>query len=129
MSMSKPNGHLLTCNLDSDWGAFEKDVREGMDTIRSIHGSVSHMERNIAQLAHLNRLDEIAVTLKSMNENLIKPATSLERIPFKVLWIQFIFFSMTLLVCATLFLVERVQHSDVEVKASTDGLSISHGEN
>lgn len=126
MSTPKVNGHLL-CAVDTDWSHFEKDVRSGMGTISNIHNSVTRMELHLTGLDHLTKLDEIAAQLKSLNDNLIGPATSLERIPFKVLWIQFIFFFITLLVCATLFLVERVKNSDIEVTAGSNGLTINSG--
>lgn len=124
MSGIKVNGEAKFCAVDTDWKYFEKDVRRGMDTINKIHGSMTRAELHMSELHHLK---QIADKLTDINDRLIGPATSLERIPFRVLWIQFVFFFATMVAASTILILDKIKHTDTNVAVGKDGLSIGHG--
>lgn len=119
----KKNGHF-GCAVETDWPEFEQHLRSGMQTVDSLAESMGRLERRLEDLQYLRKLEDISGRLLVINDNLIGPATSLDRVPFRALWLQFVLFFMTMLIIASILIVERVKDTKTSVNVNTKGLSI-----
>jgi len=117
------NGHI-GCTVGEDWPDFERQIRNGMDTIDNVSESMTRLERHLEDLQHLKKLNEISARLQNINDSLIGPATSLERVPFRALWLQFILFFGTMLITAALLIVDRIKDTNTSVDVNSKGLKI-----
>lgn len=105
-----------------EWDEHRGKANEAMLRIESMHENMASI---VGYAAHLSKLDTISSHLKSMNDNLVGPATSENKISLKAYMISLYVSAGFVLILAVFIIWLLTERSDKKINiGGANGLSI-----